>query len=330
MKKILITGSEGFIGSHLVERLMENKAYQLHLLVQYNSFSNKGWLNDLKLAQNIKIIYGDIRDEIFIDSIVKNMDYVFHLAALISIPYSYQSPKEFINTNVVGSLNIFNACLKHKVKKIIHTSTSEVYGSAQYTPIDEKHPLVGQSPYSASKISADNLALAYNKSYNLPVIIIRPFNCFGPRQSLRAIIPSLINQCLNYNTVKVGDLSTIRDFTYVKDTAQAFENCLKYSVRNFGEIINVGSGKSFKIRDILGKITKIVGKKINIKVEKKRIRPKKSEVYKLLSSTSKSKKILRWKAYSNSMNFDQALFYTINWYKKNKNKFIEDTQNYNL
>ena len=328
-EKILITGACGFIGSHLAE-LCVKEGFNVVAFDRYNSNNHWGWLEDSNLSKDMEIILGVIRDYDSVNKAMDGCDNVFHLAALIGIPYSYTSPLAYIRTNIEGTYNILESSKTKGLDQVIITSTSETYGSAQYTPIDEKHPLVGQSPYSASKISADNLALAYNKSYNLPVIIIRPFNCFGPRQSLRAIIPSLINQCLNYNTVKVGDLSTIRDFTYVKDTAQAFENCLKYSVRNFGEIINVGSGKSFKISDILRKITKIIGKKINIKVEKKRIRPKKSEVYKLLSSTSKSKKILRWKAYSNSMNFDQALVYTINWYIKNKNKFIEDTKNYNL
>ena len=179
MRRILITGAEGFIGSHLVERLIKDKKNQLHLLIQYNSFSNIGWLKDISLTKRVKIIYGDIRDEIFVDEKTKFKDFVIHLAALISIPYSYKAPKEFINTNLIGSLNIFNSCLKNKIKKVIHTSTSEVYGSAQYTPIDEVHPLVGQSPYSASKIASDNFAIAFYRSYNLPVIILRPFNCFG-------------------------------------------------------------------------------------------------------------------------------------------------------
>lgn len=329
MKKILITGAEGFIGSHLVERLAQDKNNKLFLLVQYNSFSNIGWLKDLTLNNNVKIIYGDIRDEIFVNDITKNIDYVVHLAALISIPYSYKAPREFVNTNLIGSLNIFNSCLKNKVKKIIHTSTSEVYGTAQYTPIDEMHPLVGQSPYSASKIASDNFAIAFYKSFNLPVIILRPFNCFGPRQSFRAIIPSIIGQCLKYKKIKIGNMNTIRDFTFVKDTARAFEKALSPNVKNFGEIINIGSGKSIKISEILKMVIKITKTNPRIKVEKSRLRPDQSEVYKLISSTKKAKKLLNWNAYGKQSSFNQALLETVNWYKNNFEKFSSESKNFN-
>lgn len=329
MKKILITGAEGFIGSHLVEKLIKDKKNKLFLLVQYNSFSNIGWLKDLSLTNRVKIIYGDIRDEIFIDEITKNIDYVIHLAALISIPYSYKAPKEFINTNLIGSINIFNSCLKNKVKKIIHTSTSEVYGTAQYTPIDEIHPLVGQSPYSASKIASDNFAIAFARSYNLPVIILRPFNCFGPRQSFRAIIPSIIDQCLKYKNIKIGNINTVRDFTFVKDTARAFEKALNPNVKNFGEIINIGSGKSIKISEILKKIIKITRTNPKIIIEKSRLRPDQSEVYKLISSTKKAKKLLNWTAYGTHLSYNQALIETVNWYKNNIEKFSSESKNFN-
>ncbi len=329
MKKILITGADGFIGSHLVERLMKDKKNQLFLLIQYNSFSNIGWLKDVSLTKRIKIIYGDIRDEIFVDEITRNIDYVIHLAALISIPYSYKAPKEFINTNLIGSLNIFNSCLKNKIKKLIHTSTSEVYGSAQYTPIDETHPLVGQSPYSASKIASDNFATAFYRSYDLPVIILRPFNCFGPRQSFRAIIPSIISQCLNYKNINIGNISAVRDFTFVKDTVIAFEKALNSNVKNFGEIINIGSGKGIKINEILKKIIKITGTNPKIKIDKSRLRPDKSEVHKLISSTKKAKKLLNWSAYKTQSSYDQALLETIKWYKNNSKKFSSESKNYN-
>ena len=288
----------------------------MHLLIQYNSFSNIGWLKDISLTKRVKIIYGDIRDEIFVDEITKNIDFVIHLAALISIPYSYKAPKEFINTNLIGSLNIFNSCLKNKIKKVIHTSTSEVYGSAQYTPIDEVHPLVGQSPYSASKIASDNFAIAFYRSYNLPVIILRPFNCFESRQSFRAIIPSIISQCLNYEKIKIGNTNTVRDFTYVKDTVVAFEKALNDDVKSFGEVINIGSGKGVKIYEILRKVIKITGTNPKIKIDKNRLRPDKSEVNKLISSTDKAKKFLKWSAYKSQSSYEAALTETIDWYKK--------------
>ena len=227
MKKILVTGSEGFIGSHLVETLLKKK-YIVKALVQYNSFNSIGWINDLinKDSKNLQIFFGDIRDMSFLDKIMQDCDVVFNLAALIGIPYSYHAPTSYFETNVKGTLNILEAAKKNKIKKVIITSTSEVYGTGQYLPIDEKHPLVGQSPYSASKISADQLAMSYYYSFDLPVTIIRPFNTYGPRQSLRAIIPTIIQQILinKKREINLGNVKTTRDFSYVSDLSYKFFN----------------------------------------------------------------------------------------------------------
>ena len=242
MKKILVTGSEGFIGSHLVEQLLKNKNNQVTAMVYYNSFNSVWWLKDIKhkYKNNLKIIFGDICDQKFCIDSSKNKDVIYHLAALISIPYSYNAPQSFINTNIIGTFNICYSAKVNNVKKLIFLSTSEVYGTAKYVPIDEKHPLQPQSPYSASKIGAEAMALSFFKSFNLPLIIVRPFNTFGPRQSLRAIIPTIILQSLNKKKfIKIGNLKPTRDLNYVKDTCLALIKIENAKIP-FGEIINVG------------------------------------------------------------------------------------------
>ena len=330
MKKILITGSEGFIGSHLVERLI-SKGYKVKCLVLYNSFNNIGNLSylDVKLFNKAEVIFGDIRDNNLILDVSKNCSTIINLAALIGIPYSYRAVRSYIDVNVIGTQNLLDAAVKNNVGKFIHTSTSEIYGSAQFTPMDESHPYVAQSPYSASKISADALVTAYNKSFNLNTLILRPFNTFGPRQSQRAVIPTIIQQALTRDKVFLGDLNPKRDFTYVTDTVTAFEKALNLHNNSSGEIINLGTGYSVSVLKITKIISKLLNKKLNIISKKDRYRPQNSEVLNLLSSNTKAKKILKWKPkFTGPKGLEKGLLQTINFYKKNYlspkkvNKFI--------
>ena len=328
--KVLVTGGSGFIGSHLVENLLSKK-YLVTVLVPYDINNSIGWLKSLKLKKKLKIVHGDVCDQSLIFRLVKKNNYVIHLAALISIPYSYQSPNSYVNTNILGTLNILEACRKYKVNRMLHTSTSEVYGSAQYTPIDEKHPLNAQSPYAATKVAADQLVLSYFRSFSLPVAIIRPFNTFGPRQSLRAVIPTIISQVLNGNLdIKLGNISTKRDFTHVKDTANGFVMALK--AKNIdGEVINLGTGINFSIKNVIDIISKITKKKINIIVDKQRLRPTKSEVSNLLSNNKKAKKILKWKLnYPGKKGFERAMVDTIKWFSEPKNLKHYDPNKYTV
>ena len=273
MKKIFITGSEGFIGSHLVELLVKKK-FKVKALVQYNSFNSWGWLEtlDKKILSKIEIILGDVRDLNEMIHNTKNQDAIIHLAALIGIPYSYVSPKNYIETNCVGTLNIMQAARINKVKKVIHTSTSEVYGTAKYVPMDENHPINAQSPYSASKISADHIAQSFYNSFNLPVVVLRPFNTFGPRQSLRAVIPTIIGQALNEQKIKVGNLKPTRDFNYVEDIINGFYLTLKSKNRKiFGEVINLGTGYEVSIKNLLKIIQKITKRNFHLKLKIKEL-----------------------------------------------------------
>ncbi len=327
---ILVTGSEGFIGSHVVEKLIRKKV-KVTVLIKYNFQSDLGWLNK-KLAKKTRVIFGDIEDLSFLTNLMKNIDVVVNLAALISIPYSYESSKSYITTNILGTYNILEASKKNKVKKIILTSTSEVYGSAKYTPIDEKHILQPQSPYSASKIAADQIGLSYYNSFNLPVIIARPFNTFGPRQSTRAVIPSIITQMLSKSKfIKIGDVNTKRDFSYVEDTADFFIKII-FSKKNLnGEIINYGSGYSITIKKLYEILKKITMSKIKLKYEKKRLRPKKSEVRELLCDSRKSIKLLGLKKIRNKeLNLIKGLRKTVEWYSKKENLIKFRSGEYNL
>jgi len=291
--KTLVTGAGGFIGSHLVEELV-NRDASVRALVHYNSRNDWGNIELLpeEVQERLEIVSGDIRDPFFTREAVKGCDTVFHLAALIAIPYSYIAPKDFIDTNVVGTLNVLQACLDEKVKKVVHTSTSEVYGTALYTPIDENHLLQGQSPYSASKIAADKIAESYYRSFDLPVAVIRPFNTFGPRQSARAVIPTIITQALSAE-VQLGLLSPVRDFTYVKDTVEGFLKIAE-SDKSVGEVINTGSGRGISIGELAKLIIKLTGKKIKITRDPRRLRPKKSEVMTLICDNRKAKNLLKW------------------------------------
>ena len=319
--KIFLTGAEGFIGSHLAEKLIK-KGHDLTCLILYNSFNSWGWLEhaDNKIKKEIRVITGDIRDEFLIkNQLKKNVDVVINLAALIGIPYSYRAPKSYFDTNAMGLLNILNSALNSNIKKIIHTSTSEVYGSPKYIPIDEKHLVSAQSPYAASKVAADQIALSYNKSFNSPVTILRPFNTFGPRQSLRAIIPTIITQILNKKVLKLGSLYPTRDLTYIDDTTDAFL-CALNKKKDIGEIINIGSGFEVSIKELVRKISKITGYRIDIKKDFKRIRPKKSEVDRLFANNKKAKKILNWSPkLSKKSDFENSLKKTIEWFSNEEN-----------
>ena len=328
--KIYITGSEGFFGSHLTEYLVK-LGHHITCLIQYNSFHNYGWLDELKNQKNknVKYLFGDIRDFSFLKNTTKNHDIIINLAALISIPHSYTSVKSFLDTNIIGTFNLLEACKENKIKQLIHTSTSEVYGTALYAPIDEKHPLQPQSPYSASKISADNLVMSYYYSFNLPITILRPFNMFGPRQSTRAVIPTIITQALQKNKIQLGTINVTRDFNFVYDIAEGFNKAL-LNKKSIGQTINLGSGLETKLSDIIKFLEIISNKKIFIKIIDKRKRPKKSEVFRLIACNKKALKILNWKPkYKNSNQLIKALSITYNWYKKpgNLRKFYVDDYN---
>ena len=323
-KKVLVTGAGGFIGSHLTEKLVDLEA-KVKAFVRYNSRNDWGLIEILSsdVKQKIEVITGDLRDSETIRSVMKNVDIVFHLGALIAIPYSYIHPREVVETNIMGTLNILNAAKECKPKKIIHTSTSEVYGTAQYVPIDEKHPLQGQSPYSASKIGADKLAESFYRSYGLSITTLRPFNTYGPRQSARAVIPTIITQALTQNEVFLGSLEPTRDLSYVDDVVDGFIKAAE-SEKSIGEVINIGSGFEISINDLANKIISLIGKKVNIVSDSKRIRPQKSEVERLMADNSKAKELLNWQP---KVSLDQGLRKTIDWFSKFQNRYRPDIYN---
>ncbi|MGD9900443.1 MAG: NAD-dependent 4,6-dehydratase LegB [Calditrichaceae bacterium] len=321
--KILITGAAGFIGSHLTELCVE-RGFSVKAFVRYNSKNNWGWLEMSKYKNDIEVITGDIRDYDSVSSAMIGCDSVFHLAALIGIPYSYISPLAYIKTNIEGTYNILQAARQLNTQNILVTSTSETYGTAQYVPIDEKHPLVGQSPYSASKIAADQLAVSYYRSFDLPVKIVRPFNTYGPRQSARAVIPTIITQLLNgKKEIKLGNLTPTRDLTFVKDTANAFLEIAK--VENLsGDVINVGMDEEISIGDLVKKIRSIIGRDVKIIEEKDRVRPDKSEVEQLRCNNKKILENTKWRP---SYNLDTGLTETINWIKNNLDLYKAEIYN---
>ncbi len=293
-KRVLVTGAAGFIGSHLVEALVR-RGHTVKALVHYNSTGN---IANLRYAPKdvlgaVEIVFGDVRDDYFCEKTTKGIDVIFHLAALIGIPYSYVAPVSYVGTNVAGTVNLLNACLRNGVSQYLHTSTSEVYGSALYTPIDEKHPLQGQSPYSASKIGADKLVESYTRSFDLNATTIRPFNTFGPRQSLRAVVPTIVTQALASKTIRIGSLHPKRDLTFVTDTAQAFVAAAGRSDLR-GETINVGTGVHYSIEDVIAAVGRVLGAKLAVVEEEERIRPERSEVVELLCDNTKAKELLGW------------------------------------
>ena len=314
-QKILVTGAGGFIGSHLVEELVKENA-NVKAFIKYNSKNLWGWLEYSDIKNEIEVISGDIRDYDSVIKAIKNIDIVFHLAALISIPYSYVSPLAYIRTNIEGTYNILQASLEKGIKKILHTSTSEVYGTAQYVPIDEKHPTNPQSPYAATKAAADQLALSYYRSFNLPVAIIRPFNTYGPRQSTRAVIPTIITQLLSKkNKLELGSLQPTRDFNYVLDTVNGFIAIAK-SNKGCGEIINLGTDSEYTIKETAEIIMKLMGKKVNIMADDIRKRPSKSELERLHANIDKVKKLVGYKP---KFTFKQGLTKTIKWLSNPEN-----------
>jgi len=293
--KLLVTGSEGFIGSHLVEELVR-AGHQVTALVQYNSFNSVGWLDSLpeNVQEAVKVVMGDVRDAGSVRAAVQGHERVAHLAALIAIPYSYTAPHSYYETNALGTLNVLDACRDFGVERLVHTSTSEVYGSAQYVPIDEKHPLVGQSPYSASKIAADQLAHSYWASFGVPVTTLRPFNTYGPRQSQRAFIPSVMVQVLSGITkLKLGSLTPTRDLTFVGDTARGFAKALE-SVYGVGEVFNMGSGFEISMGDVVEMIRSISGRSFEVVEDVERVRPEASEVERLWCDSSRMMNTFGW------------------------------------
>ena len=330
--RILVTGACGFIGSHLVEKLVK-KNFKVKAFTFYNSIGSNGWIDniDKKIIKDTEIISGDIRDQEFLLKNSKKTDVIIHLAALIGIPYSYQAVKSYIDTNINGTYNILNAARENNISKTIITSTSEVYGTAQRVPITEDHRLSAQSPYAASKIGADQLALSYNKSFDLPVTIIRPFNTFGPRQSTRAIIPSIITQInSNKKLIKLGNLNPTRDFTYVEDTANAFIAAIKRKNIS-GNTINIGNSFEISIRNILKILKNDFGYKFDVIIDKKRVRTKNSEVDRLFASNLKAKKLLKWKPEFGGVNgFKEGLEKTITWFSNPKNLKFYNSDTYSI
>lgn len=326
-KKVLVTGADGFIGSHLVEQLLEEGA-SVKAFVYYNSFNSWGWLDTLTadVLKEIEIFPGDIRDPNGVETAMRDCAVVFHLAALIAIPFSYHSPDVYVDTNIKGTLNILQAARKQSLEKVLITSTSEVYGTAQYVPIDEKHPYQGQSPYSATKIGADRLAESFYRSFDLPVVIVRPFNTYGPRQSARAIIPTVITQLMAGQTeLKLGNISPTRDFNYVKDTVSGFAEIAKAD-GSIGEEINIASGQEISVGGLVTKIAGLMDTEISITTEEQRLRPDKSEVERLLGN---NEKILNMTAWQQRFDLDAGLKETIAWFTNpdNLRKYKSDLYN---
>lgn len=325
-KKVLVTGADGFIGSHLVEALVKD-GYKVKALSYYNSFNYWGWLEDVNCLDEIEVVTGDVRDPNFCRKLLAGSDIVFHLAALIAIPYSYIAPDMYVDTNIRGTLNICQAALEHNIKRLIHTSTSEVYGTACYVPIDEKHPLQPQSPYSATKIGADAIAMSFYNTYELPVTIARPFNTFGPRQSARAIIPTIISQIASgKKQIKAGDLTPTRDFNYVKDTCEGFIKLSQYPAA-VGETVNIGSGREISIADVVQLIKKMMKSDAEIIMEEQRIRPEKSEVFRLLCDNRKIKEMT---GFEPKYTIDAGLEETIQWFTDPENLKKYKSEMYNL
>jgi dTDP-glucose 4,6-dehydratase len=329
--KIFVTGADGFVGSHLVEKLIK-VGHTVKAFTFYNFRGSNGWLDtlDLQIFKNLNLVSGDIRDYNFLEKQIKSYDVVFHLAALIAIPYSYYSPKSYIDTNIIGTYNILQSSKKNNVSKIIITSSSEVYGTALSVPINETHPLNAQSPYAATKIAADQLALSFYRSFDLPVTILRPFNTYGPRQSARAVIPAVITQLINGNKyLKIGNLSPTRDFTYVEDTVDAFVLVLKRNL--LGEVINIGNKFEISIKGILDILKKDFNYNFKVVVDQKRVRSKKSEVFSLLASDTKAKKLLNWNPkYKGFSGFKKGLAKTIEWFNKPDNIKLYNSDIYNI
>lgn len=325
MKKVLVTGADGFIGSHLTEALLE-KGYKVKAFTMYNSFNTWGWLDTFpkEKLKEIEVFCGDIRDPNGVREAMKGIDEVFHLAALIAIPFSYHSPDSYVDTNIKGTLNVLQSARDFETNRILITSTSEVYGTAQYVPIDEKHPFQGQSPYSASKIGADRLAESFYRSFNLPISIVRPFNTYGPRQSARAVIPTIITQLLSgQDEIKLGALTPTRDFNYVKDTVAGFI-AISETEKTIGEEINIATQTEVSIGELAEEIIKQINPNAKVVCDENRYRPKKSEVNRLLGSNKKITELTDWSA---KYSFSKGIEETIEWLSKNIDKYKTDIYN---
>jgi dTDP-glucose 4,6-dehydratase len=320
-KKILITGSDGFIGSHLTETLVR-MGCRVRAVVYYNSFNSWGWLDESpeEIKKEIEVFPGDVRDPFGMKQAMQGCDVVFHLAALIAIPYSYHSPDTYVDTNIKGTLNILQAARELDVEKVIHTSTSEVYGTARYVPIDEEHPLQGQSPYSATKIGADQIALSFYRSFNTPVAVIRPFNTYGPRQSARAVIPTIITQiAAGQREISLGSLHPTRDFNYIKDTVSGFI-AIAESSKSAGEVINIGSNYEVSIGGLFQTITEIMKADIQVKTDAHRLRPEKSEVERLCADNRKAAELTGWRPqYAGMEGLRRGLRDTVEWFRDPNN-----------
>ena len=329
--KILVTGADGFIGSHVVETLVKG-GHDVRAFVLYNSFNSWGWLDesDKAIRDSIDVFAGDIRDPHGVDKAVEKQEVILNLAALIAIPYSYHSPDTYIDTNIKGTLNILQAARRHGVKRVVQTSTSEVYGTAQYIPIDEAHPLHPQSPYAATKVGADQLALSFHASFDVPVGILRPFNTYGPRQSARAVIPTIISQLANKSKVKLGSLSPTRDFSFVQDTANGFLAAAQ-SDAIVGQTINLGSGFEISIKETAETIAKLMNTKLELVDDEQRVRPENSEVERLHASIEKAKTLLGWQPELKGLaGFETGLKKTIEWFSNPKNLSRYKADRYNL
>ena len=329
--KILVTGADGFIGSHVVETLVKS-GHEVRAFVLYNSFNSWGWLDDSdkSVRESIDVFAGDIRDPHGVDNAVSGQDVILNLAALIAIPYSYHSPDTYIDTNIKGTLNILQAARRHEVSRVIQTSTSEVYGTAQYIPIDEKHPLHPQSPYAASKVGADQLALSFHASFNTPVGVLRPFNTYGPRQSARAVIPTIISQLATGREVKLGSLKPTRDFSFVQDTANGFLAAAT-SDAIVGQTVNLGSGFEISIQETAETIAKLMKVELKLANDEQRVRPESSEVERLHASIQKAKEVLGWQPQLKGLEgFKAGLKQTIDWFSNPTNLARYKADRYNL
>ncbi|MBI3252271.1 MAG: SDR family NAD(P)-dependent oxidoreductase [Candidatus Omnitrophica bacterium] len=315
-KKVLVTGAGGFIGSHLAEALVHAGA-KTKALIHYNALGNIGWLATSDCRNDIEIVTGDVCDQGSVREAVRGAEVVFHLAALIAIPYSYRAPESYVRTNIQGTLNVLQAARELRVERLVHTSTSEVYGTAQYVPIDENHPLQGQSPYAASKIGADKFAEAFYCSFDLPVVTVRPFNAFGPRQSARAVIPTIITQYLNQGVVKLGRLTPTRDLNFVGNTVDGFMRAALVP-EAIGNVINLGSGREISIGDLAQLIGRLVGGEILIEEEQQRMRPGKSEVERLLADPTRARALLGWEP---QVTLEDGLSLTIDWVRQNLDRY---------
>lgn len=321
-KTVLVTGAGGFIGSHLTERLVELGA-NVRALVQYNSQGRWGWLDESPHKKAIDVVTGDIRDQGCMLHVMRDREVVFHLAALIAIPYSYLAPSSYVQTNIVGTFHVIEAARQLETPRLVHTSTSEVYGTAREVPIRESHPLQGQSPYSASKIGADKLVESYHLSFDVPVATVRPFNTFGPRQSARAVLPTIISQCLTQDTVRLGSLTPTRDLNFVSNTVDGFLKAAEVPAA-IGETVNLGSGREISVGDMAKTVIKIVERPLTIECEESRLRPQRSEVQRLLADNQLAHDILGWKP---DVSFEEGLRRTIDWFRSNVNRYRTDQYN---